>query len=247
MSGTTEQPIPEPSGNDAANQPARLLGLLFLCTSFLFMALPGIDLSVSHWFASPGGAFPWADNAFLQLARDANRIFPYLLIAGMLVVLLVQTALRTPWIMRPYKAAFVLAFYALGPGLVVQSLKFTVGRARPYETIEFGGTLPFTAAWQISDACVRSCSFVSGEAATAIAMLCLAMVVTDRWKAWAWLILVPLVLFFSLNRIAFGAHFLSDVALAWLLMLWIMAWMWPAFARAGEDIDAIILRRRPAA
>ncbi|KQW69527.1 hypothetical protein ASD03_33935 [Ensifer sp. Root127] len=58
--------------------------------------------------------------------------------------------------------------------------------------------------------------------------------------------MIPVVLAFSLNRIAFGAHFLSDVVLAWSLMLWIMLWLWSAFAAHGTRIDAALTRgRRP--
>ncbi len=54
--------------------------------------------------------------------------------------------------------------------------------------------------------------------------------------------LIPSILALSLNRIVFGAHFLSDVVLAWLLMLWLMTWLWSAFRDNGERIDAAVQR-----
>ncbi|MCY1374769.1 hypothetical protein D9M69_621310 [compost metagenome] len=75
-------------------------------------------------------------------------------------------------------------------------------------------------------------------------MIALAFFLPLAWRWKAVVALVPVVLVFSLNRIAFGAHFLSDVVLAWLLMLWIMLWLWSVFAGNGVRIDAALTRGR---
>ncbi|NVD42116.1 phosphatase PAP2 family protein [Ensifer sp. HO-A22] len=213
---------------------------------FVFMAFPGIDLAVSRWAAAGNADFPLSREHALRLLRDFNRLIPILLLPALAVMLAGQMRRPRAWLPRPHKILFFLTFYALGPGLIIQLLKRLVGRARPSEIIEFGGTLPFTPAWQVSGACSRSCSFASGESATAIALIALAFFLPPAWRWKAVAALVPVVLVFSLNRIAFGAHFLSDVVLAWLLMLWIMLWLWSVFAAQGARIDAALTRdRRP--
>lgn len=208
------------------------------------MAFPGIDLAVSRWAAAGDADFPLSRDYGLRLLRDFNRLIPVLILPVVAVMLAVQMGRPRVWLPRPHKMLFFLTFYAVGPGLTIQFLKRLVGRARPHEIVEFGGALPFTPAWQVSGACARSCSFASGEAATAIALLALAFFLPVQWRCKACLALIPVVLVFSLNRIAFGAHFLSDVVLAWLLMLWIMLWLWSVFAAHGARIDAALTRGR---
>ncbi|MGH6810686.1 MAG: phosphatase PAP2 family protein [Ensifer adhaerens] len=213
---------------------------------FIFMAFPGIDLAVSRWAAAGDADFPLSREHALRLLRDFNRVIPLLILPAVATMLAAQFAAPRAWLPRPHKMLFFLTFYALGPGLAIQLLKRLVGRARPSEIVDFGGTLPFTPAWQVSGACSRSCSFASGESATAIALIALAPLLPERCRRTAILALIPVVLTFSLNRVAFGAHFLSDVVLAWLLMLWIMLWLWSVFAAHGARIDAALTRsRRP--
>ncbi|KQY58027.1 hypothetical protein ASD52_22330 [Ensifer sp. Root142] len=225
-------------------QPVQAAASATIFVGFIFMAFPGIDLAVSRWAAAGDADFPLSREHALRLLRDFNRLIPILILPAVAVTLAVQMRAPRAWLPRPHKMLFFLTFYAAGPGLAIQLLKRLVGRARPSEIIEFGGTLPFTPAWQVSGACSRSCSFASGEAATAIALIALVVFLPTRWRLTTIIALIPVVLAFSLNRIAFGAHFLSDVVLAWLLMLWIMLWLWSAFAAHGTRIDAALTRGR---
>ncbi|KYB45601.1 hypothetical protein AB664_37315 [Brucella anthropi] len=54
--------------------------------------------------------------------------------------------------------------------------------------------------------------------------------------------MVPVALFTAFNRVIFGAHFLSDVVIAWGLMLCLMIWLWQRIATHAERIDAAIAR-----
>ncbi|MGE6786109.1 phosphatase PAP2 family protein [Ensifer adhaerens] len=224
------------------HQPIAAAGTLTIFAAFVFMAFPGIDLAVSRWAAFASGDFPLSREPALRALRDLNRALPVFILPCVLALLVVQALAPRPWLPRPHKALFFLTFFALGPGLLIQALKRLIGRARPNEITDFGGSMPFTPAFQVSDACSRSCSFASGESATAIALVALALLLPVQWRRTAIITLVPLVLAFSLNRIVFGAHFLSDVVLAWCLMLWLMAWLWAAFTDNGDRIDAALLR-----
>ena len=106
-------------------------------------------------------------------------------------------------------AAFLLAVLFVGPGLIVNGVwKEHWGRARPFETQNFGGEHQYTPPMQPAQECDTNCSFVSGHAAMGFYWLSLAWVLKRRY----WLV-VGLVLgsFVGLGRILQGNHFLSDI------------------------------------
>ena len=81
----------------------------------------------------------------------------------------------------------------------------------------------------MSDACRSNCSFVSGEASSAAWMVAAVIVLTPvRWRPWA----APTALIYafalSMNRLAFGGHFLSDILLSWALMGLVLAGLYRA-------------------
>lgn len=212
-----------PSG---ANRALAVIGPSIVWVSFVFIVFPNLDLMVSRWFAS-GRIFILADDPFLREVRDISRLAQPYLIGSMIVLIALQTLL--PGCMRfcsPEKPLFVLLSFAAGPLLTVQTLKVLIGRVRPRELVEFGGTMDFTPVWQFSAACSRNCSFPSGEASAAAASLSLLVLVPSRFRWVAAIVLVPCLLFVAFNRVIFGAHFLSDVVLGWLLTMFVMAWVW---------------------
>ena len=77
--------------------------------------------------------------------------------------------------------------------------------------------------WQHSHFCVGNCSFVSGEAATAIWFVAVAIILPLKWRKPALIVALTLAFLLSFNRVAFGRHFLSDVLLAWGLTLLVIA------------------------
>jgi membrane-associated PAP2 superfamily phosphatase len=112
------------------------------------------------------------------------------------------------------KAVFLLLFMALGPGLVINVLlKDQLGRPRPREVVEYGGTHAYIPFWEFGDAGSNS-SFPSGHAAIAFFMIAPWFVLRDEKPLLAraflafglgWGIMV------SIARILQGGHFLSDV------------------------------------
>ncbi|KQT65785.1 MULTISPECIES: phosphatase PAP2 family protein [unclassified Aureimonas] len=240
------RPVPAPRMDAAparllAESPANTLAHLAALFSILVLLAPGIDLLVSGWFVGPDGGFPLSGMASLIALRDLNRILTPVLLWGLAALLLAQgLGLRRPALPRPHAVLFVLAFYAAGPGLLVNGLKTLVGRARPRDIAEFGGADLFTPAWQASSACSGNCSFPSGEAGSALAMLALVFLLPPASRRPALYVLVPFVVAVSLNRIAFGAHFFSDVVLSWLLCGAVMLSLRPVFTRRAEALDAAV-------
>jgi lipid A 4'-phosphatase len=142
----------------------------------------------------------------------------------------------------------VLATLIVGPGLVANVLlKDQMGRARPSQTEQFGGTKAFTPPLVVTNQCERNCSFVSGEASSMFALFFgLAMVAGERARA---PLAVGIVLgsFAGLIRMAQGAHFFSDVVFAAIFMALTAALMrfllmdlqrlWPAWGTARARAD----------
>lgn len=191
--------------------------------SALFIAFPALDLRFAALFHVDGG-FPAARIPALvtlrTLGRDLVILVCLVLVAGLGIKLLLP--LR-PMPIRGSRVWFLLATLALGPGLIVNGLlKSFWGRPRPIQIDLFGGSAPFETAWKIGGACTSNCSFVSGEASSAIWLLALAMLAPPRYRPLLAVAIGAVVVALSLNRIAFGGHFLSDVLISWGITLVIL-------------------------
>ena len=120
----------------------------------------------------------------------------------------------------PRIGLFLATSLALGPGLVVNTLlKDHWGRARPHQIVEFGGNAHFSPAVLLSDQCARNCSFPSGHAALGFWLVAIAMVMPTAWRRIAMPIALGVGVLIGLMRIAQGAHFLSDVIAAAIIVI----------------------------
>ncbi len=191
-----------------------------VASALLFTLFPQIDLWVSGQFADQTG-FAANQNTALQLFREIIWNLS-LLICLFAAIMWGLTALRRPADQRigSHVWGFVVLTYVLAPGVMANViLKDNWGRARPRSVTEFGGTMEFTPALEITDQCSRNCSFVSGEAAGAVATaLVLSLLFAPAMRASGrWSLMVPVwsaALVASSLRIAMGGHFLSDVIFA---------------------------------
>ena len=194
--------------------------VLIALTSAVFLAFPGIDIWFSNQFYNHGfvagelGAFIAVRNFW----RDMTAVIPVVLVAVVLV------KLAWPYrrsLIRPRDIAFILSTLAIGPGIVTNLVfKDNWGRPRPYMIDVYGGHVPFVGAWKITSGyCSHNCSFISGEASSAMWLVTLAVLLPPRFRATGVRMLFVLTVLFSLNRVLFGAHFLSDVLLGWWITL----------------------------
>lgn len=200
------------------------LWALALAVFGMFALWPGIDLFATGLFHVPGRGFPVADMIWVDRMRRAVWGASILLVAAAVPALLLAV-LRGAAVLRldARDWGFILALYALGPGLLVETLlKGFWGRARPADVVPFGGTRAFTAPHEITDQCLRNCSFTAGEMAGAVALaICLALL-ASRWRArmsargqrFARAAIVAVPVLTGLQRLAAGRHFLSDVLLS---------------------------------
>lgn len=191
---------------------------VFVCmVSLFFLAFPGIDPWVSSLFHFGRAGFAAENVAFL---RDVRHLGPFLVrvIAIVSVTVLVIKLLvpGRPPLMPLRQPLFLLSTLILGPGVLVNLiLKDNWGRPRPRNVEEFGGDLPFQPVWKITDHCDSNCSFVSGEASAAMWLVSVAFLVPAGWRKPVLAFILPLGLILSVNRIAFGGHFLSDTLISW--------------------------------
>ncbi|MDF1632513.1 phosphatase PAP2 family protein [Mycoplana sp. MJR14] len=211
-------------GADALERHLSTVLLLLVAASAVFAVFPQLDLEFSRLFFD-GERFPLADNALLEAFRTVPvGVGGFIVIVALLS--LISRRFRARLGIRARDALVPIATYGLGVGLVVNEiLKETIGRARPRDVWEFGGDSGFTSAWVMSDACQTNCSFTSGEAAGAIAMysmLALFSPASSFLRRAAGGVICMTAAALGLNRIAVGAHFLSDVVLSVLITLAIM-------------------------
>ena len=206
-----------PPGFFAAHyRPLRIAILATAALSLVAILYPQIDLWVSRQFYEPGLGFPSTRDPWPLALRWLGRVVPGIFVGGLIVLVAMRLWKQKPLAEFTDRALlFLAACFALGPGLLVNLvLKSYWGRVRPVSTDVFGGGSPFTPAWWPWGGCQANCSFVSGEASTAMVLIAFAFVAPAKWRraiVAATLIWTALV---SLNRIAFGAHFLSDVVIS---------------------------------
>lgn len=208
----------------AARRPFAATGLYVLLISALFLVLPQLDLWASGLFHDPQAGFFAQDEPFLRRLRHLGPHLVQLVAGACVTVLLVKLLLpgRAP-LLPLHIPLFLLSTLILGPGLLVNSLlKNTWGRPRPNMVESFGGDMPYVPVWLPSGWCDTNCSFVSGEASSGMWLVGLAFVVPKDWRLPTLAFTVPLCLLLSVNRIAFGGHFLSDTLLSWGLTLLVL-------------------------
>lgn len=215
--------------SDIREHPSRwalaLLGVLFVLYSF--------DLPLARLFYIPGRGFTWDTDGMLEFVRVAA---PDLVIASFAICGLAWVVARFKPIPHPTgrELAFLLTTILIGPGLIVEALlKPTWGRARPKDIAEFGGAAIYTPPWQMTDQCTSNCAFTSGHAAIAFWIAAYAFLLPPKWRTAGIFAGVVFGLAVGGVRIAQGAHFLSDVAAAGVIVLAVNAF----FAR-------VILRPR---
>lgn len=203
--------------------PEGLAATATLGLSALFLLAPSLDLWASGLFWSPAG-FELAQWPALKALRGSSSWVLGLILLGVIVTLAAHLV-RRDWtaLAGARRCWFLLAGLALGPGLVVNTiLKDGWGRPRPNAIETFGGEAPYIPVWEISTWCDRNCSFVSGEASSAAWTVAAAIVLTRvlpsaRARTG---VIVGAVIYgaaLSLNRLAFGGHFLSDILLSWAI------------------------------
>ena len=197
-----------------------VLGLIGILTAALFLLAPQIDIAVEHWFADGQNGFPLRHHPLAKFLNELINFLAALVGLVTLVGLIVTSLAKGPFLkLWRRQHGFLFASLVIGPGLIANLLfKENWGRARPRQILEFGGTQEFSPPLLISDQCASNCSFVSGDASMAFAMLAPALLVKKYQKPAIWAALF-FGLLIGLTRMVQGAHFLSDVIFAGVFVI----------------------------
>ncbi|TWF56802.1 phosphatase PAP2 family protein [Neorhizobium alkalisoli] len=197
----------------------------------LFHAFPQIDIMVAEAFfretACNGanakavicGFFPYSKDPGLILVRKILFYLPGACGLYLLYRLLdnFQHHGATYCWRKARDYSIALTALLIGPYLLVNLvIKQISNRPRPYDTDLFGGSSAFTAAGDFAGACMRNCSFISGEAAGTGWMACLIVLLPKHLRLTFGPPLIAISLVSPALRLAFGGHYLSDVMLGWL-------------------------------
>ncbi|WP_421725933.1 phosphatase PAP2 family protein [Bauldia sp.] len=219
-------------------------------TSAFFLAFPGVDTWISHLFHRDEDGFFLRRNDALQWLRNFGYFSGIAIVAWLvfqLVLKLVHPQQQS--YVPPNVTLFLLSTLIAGPLLLVNAvLKNNWGRPRPRAVDVFGGDSPYVEVWRISDYCDTNCSFVSGEASSAFWLVAVALVLPKPVRYPATVAAVVFATLLSLNRIAFGGHFTSDVVISIALTLLLIAIGYRLFISrpptwlSGDRLEASLTR-----
>ncbi|MDE2400744.1 MAG: phosphatase PAP2 family protein [Burkholderiales bacterium] len=214
-------------GDDAPLDTRLIWAGLFLCVA-LFAKLPRIDLAVAAHYYTPGLGFIHAQDPVVRALYLWSPTVGRAIVATLAVF-----ALISPLIARllrglghatlaqrctgPWRRLAIVAVLCglLGPGLVVEGwFKNAMGRPRPVQVIELGGTEPFHGTFQPGADTAHHRSFVSSHAAAGFWLMSLGLTAGPVWRRRWLLIGVVTGSVIGAGRMMQGGHFLSDIIFA---------------------------------
>ncbi len=190
---------------------------LFILSSFLWVLMPQIDLHVTRLLYTEGAGFTLRYSWWEQgLYRSVEVLLIGVNVGALSLWLYNRFMRRSILAFTGKKLLYVLLVLALGSGLIVNALlKEHWGRARPAQTLDFGGKATFTPAFVLSDQ--GGNSFACGHASGAFAFIAYAMLAQRRRSLW---MALALSYGFAVGfaRMAAGGHFLSDVVVSFFVL-----------------------------
>ena len=200
------------------------LAATLTAVSFIFVGFPQIDITVSALFYKPEQNF-LLRNTPLHLFVDSwiRPSIKYLTVTLVVACVYKLFLGKSPIKRRFNIVAFLFSSFLLGPVLLVNGLlKEFIGRARPKNIIEYGGTKIFSPAYFPADQCETNCSFISGDAAVAFSTIAFALIFKGKLRFQLVAIALSFGVLVSIYRLGTGAHFLSDTVLSGLFCILII-------------------------
>jgi lipid A 4'-phosphatase len=201
-----------------------LVNTILIITGFLSLLLvifPGLDISFSEFFFSTENGFIYRKNF---LVYQIYQLLPFLTKLFILVCLLylAYIAIKHKNLKKIIRSGVFFLFITatISPGLIVNEVfKENFGRARPRNIEEFNGTQHFTKAFKLSNQCERNCSFSSGHAAMGYFFSAIAYTTSLLYFNKIYIVGVVFGSMVGLSRVMMGGHFLSDVIVSALIVL----------------------------
>jgi len=212
--------------------------VIMLALSIIFFLFPNIDITVSGLFFGQDGSFLASEQDWL-IYFIRKMILPLL---ALLVFFIPIAAAVKQYIYgekilnKPLRDwTFLFSCLVLGTGVIVNSIfKSFWGRARPNDTLEFGGEQPFTIPWLNVDYCEANCSFVSGDVSFFTLSLAILLIFNKQtWNIFAY----SAIILISLLRIMEGDHFLSDTIMSFIITYVVIRALYDLFQLLPEDLN----------
>jgi len=204
----------------------KTLILLFAISSVLFYIYPWIDIEVSSLFVKNNRFYLHFQEPYWGIYQSPYYIGYAIIFLIILFAYQLYTKKDFKYLSR-IDNGYILSIFIIGVVVVVNLiLKDNMGRARPSDIIEFGGTLEFTKAFVLSNQCSMDCSFVCGHASFGFAFMAFYFVYKRVWIFWFGF-LYGMAL--GVTRIIQGGHFLSDVVVSFFIMYFISLYFYKLF------------------
>jgi membrane-associated PAP2 superfamily phosphatase len=187
----------------------------------VFAVDPDLDLKIAALFYDPAShKFVGWEHDWVERARDAASLLIALLAAPAFVATLGKLVVPARPMLIPGRAAlFLIVSLALGPGVLANGvLKEHSARMRPEDVTALGGSGRFTPWWDPRGPCPENCSFIAGEPSGAFWTLAPAALMPPQWRPLAYGAALAFGAAMGVMRMASGAHFLTDVVFAGVLM-----------------------------
>ena len=209
-----------------------------LLLSIVFFLFPSLDITVSGLFFGQDGKFIATESDwFIYFIRKMLLPLMALLVFYVPIAAVIKQIYFKEKILNiPVREwVYLFSWLIVGTGVVVNSIfKNLWGRARPNDTIQFGGQDPFTIPWLNVDYCNTNCSFVSGDVSFFKLSLALLIIFNKTsWNTFAY----TAILLISLLRIMEGDHFLSDTVMSFIITYVIIIGLKDIFKNFPEDLN----------
>ena len=221
----------------------------------VFGFYPDLDVRFAGFFLGESRlTFPLRVDPWLMGLRNVSMWVVAALVAPAVIALAVKLVWPRRRLLVPGRAVvFLIATLVLAPGLVVNAvLKDSWPRSRPIDVPQFGGKERFVAWWDPRGDCPRNCSFVTGDGAAAFWTIAPAALAPPAWRGAAYVAAIGFGTGIGVLRMAFGAHFFTDVAFAGIItfmIIWLvhgLIYRWPASRLSDDAIERAIERIAPA-
>lgn len=212
----------------------------------LFAVFPQLDLTLAHLFYDRGsGQFMFGTLGMAEYVRRAAMWIAWAFAVPAMVAFIVKLVRpEKPLLVRGRAVIFLLTTIALTAGVLPNLIfKDHWGRPRPVATSEFNGPHAFKPWWDPRGTNPRNGSFFSGEAATAFWTYAPAALAPPSLRPLAFVAATVFGLATGVFRMAFGAHYASDVlaaGVAAFLVTWLMhgfIYRWKSTRFTDEQID----------
>ena len=161
-----------------------------------------IDHRVAGLFYEGAGSF-WLHDSWVGYAfHDVIRPTFYWVLIALVVLLAVRSGMkRGHRNLTVRRVIYVLAVVGIGLGLITNAiLKNEFDRPRPLHTIEYGGAQKYQPPILPAQGCERNCSFVSGDASAAFALIALPIAFASGRRRRKIMKAMILIIFGTLNQ-----------------------------------------------